>query len=140
MFGAFLTRRCMQTLAEDIIALWHAMFTQAAPAQPSASQATVSTEPSPGTTTTSSMGAAGAGDPLATLIVGHSMGGGIAVWASQGKRIPSLAGCVVIDVVEGTAIGGWQMCHRQDAIDHTNVLPYIGAISAAGYAVIWVLT
>jgi pimeloyl-ACP methyl ester carboxylesterase len=80
------------------------------------------------------------GDPLATIIVGHSMGGAVAVWAaarSRGARkalhppgegsgagrggeggsepaggggIPSLGGCVVVDVVEGTAMGEGAGC------------------------------
>mmetsp|Transcript_17840 Transcript_17840/g.38383 ORF Transcript_17840/g.38383 Transcript_17840/m.38383 type:complete len:374 (+) Transcript_17840:102-1223(+) len=39
-----------------------------------------------------------------TLIVGHSMGGAIAVWAAASKAIKGLEGVVVIDVVEGTAM------------------------------------
>jgi protein phosphatase methylesterase 1 len=41
-----------------------------------------------------------------TLIVGHSMGGALAVWAAATKDIAGLDGVVVIDVVEGTALGG----------------------------------
>jgi pimeloyl-ACP methyl ester carboxylesterase len=44
-------------------------------------------------------------DRVATVLVGHSMGGAAAVWAAASKRIPSLDGVVVIDVVEGTALG-----------------------------------
>lgn len=33
------------------------------------------------------------------------MGGAMAVWAAASGRIPELAGCCVVDVVEGTAIG-----------------------------------
>lgn len=40
-----------------------------------------------------------------TLLVGHSMGGALAVWAAATKQISGLCGVVVIDVVEGTAIG-----------------------------------
>jgi protein phosphatase methylesterase 1 len=39
------------------------------------------------------------------LLVGHSMGGALAVWAAASKQITGLDGMVVIDVVEGTAIG-----------------------------------
>ncbi|GMH32638.1 hypothetical protein BSKO_00472 [Bryopsis sp. KO-2023] len=40
-----------------------------------------------------------------TVIVGHSMGGAIAVRAAASHSITSLEGVVVIDVVEGTALG-----------------------------------
>jgi pimeloyl-ACP methyl ester carboxylesterase len=40
-----------------------------------------------------------------TLLVGHSMGGALAVWSAATKAITGLDGVVVIDVVEGTAIG-----------------------------------
>lgn len=40
-----------------------------------------------------------------TLLVGHSMGGALAVWSAATKAITGLEGVVVIDVVEGTAIG-----------------------------------
>ncbi|GIL46545.1 hypothetical protein Vafri_3510 [Volvox africanus] len=42
--------------------------------------------------------------PPAGILVGHSMGGGLAVWAAATKRIKRLEGVVVIDVVEGTAL------------------------------------
>lgn len=38
------------------------------------------------------------------MIVGHSMGGAICVHIASLELIPSLIGCVVIDVVEGTAM------------------------------------
>lgn len=38
------------------------------------------------------------------MIVGHSMGGAIGVHVADKELIPSLIGCVVIDVVEGTAM------------------------------------
>lgn len=38
------------------------------------------------------------------MIVGHSMGGAICVHVAHQELIPSLIGCVVIDVVEGTAM------------------------------------
>ena len=39
-----------------------------------------------------------------TVLLGHSMGGAIAVRAAASQRISSLAGLVVVDVVEGTAL------------------------------------
>lgn len=39
-----------------------------------------------------------------TVLMGHSVGGALAVWAALGSGIPSLEGLVVVDVVEGTAI------------------------------------
>lgn len=38
------------------------------------------------------------------MLVGHSMGGAISVHTGHLELIPSLLGCVVIDVVEGTAM------------------------------------
>lgn len=38
------------------------------------------------------------------MLVGHSMGGAICVHIASLELIPSLIGCVVIDVVEGTAM------------------------------------
>lgn len=45
-----------------------------------------------------------------TLLVGHSMGGALAVWAAATKQIAGLEGVVVIDVVEGTALGEVTAC------------------------------
>lgn len=38
------------------------------------------------------------------LLVGHSMGGAVAVHAAHMQVVPNLAGVAVIDVVEGTAM------------------------------------
>ncbi|EFJ40833.1 hypothetical protein VOLCADRAFT_77814 [Volvox carteri f. nagariensis] len=46
----------------------------------------------------------GSGGHPAGILVGHSMGGGLAVWAAAAKRVKWLEGVVVIDVVEGTAL------------------------------------
>jgi pimeloyl-ACP methyl ester carboxylesterase len=48
---------------------------------------------------------ASAPDRVPTLLVGHSMGGALAVRAAATKAIAGLDGVVVIDVVEGTAMG-----------------------------------
>ncbi|KAG4072148.1 hypothetical protein HA402_015647 [Bradysia odoriphaga] len=42
--------------------------------------------------------------PPPIMLVGHSMGGAICVHISHLRLIPTLLGCVVIDVVEGTAM------------------------------------
>lgn len=39
--------------------------------------------------------------PPPIILVGHSMGGAIAVHATSGALLPSVVGLVVIDVVEG---------------------------------------
>lgn len=39
------------------------------------------------------------------MLVGHSMGGALAVHAGSSKQIAGLEGVVVVDVVEGTALG-----------------------------------
>lgn len=38
------------------------------------------------------------------MLIGHSMGGAICVHIAHLELIPTLLGCVVIDVVEGTAM------------------------------------
>lgn len=43
-------------------------------------------------------------EPPSLILIGHSMGGAIAVHTAERNLIPSLAGLVVIDVVEGTAL------------------------------------
>lgn len=40
-----------------------------------------------------------------TVLLGHSFGGAIAVWTAKECPMLSLQGLIVIDVVEGTAIG-----------------------------------
>ncbi|CAL8096517.1 unnamed protein product [Calicophoron daubneyi] len=42
------------------------------------------------------------------VLVGHSMGGAVAVHVAHKRTIPSLAGLVVIDVVEGSALNSLQ--------------------------------
>ncbi|CAN0887999.1 Protein phosphatase methylesterase 1 [Linum grandiflorum] len=49
--------------------------------------------------------------PPAIILVGHSMGGAVAVHVAAKKLIPQLAGLVVVDVVEGTAIAS--LAHMQ---------------------------
>ncbi|KAF6248317.1 Alpha/Beta hydrolase protein [Scenedesmus sp. NREL 46B-D3] len=46
----------------------------------------------------------GSSERVPMLLVGHSMGGALAVWAAATKELPGLDGVVVIDVVEGTAL------------------------------------
>lgn len=41
---------------------------------------------------------------IPVLLIGHSMGGAIAVHVAHMELLPSLAGVAVIDVVEGTAM------------------------------------
>nr|CAG4637085.1 EOG090X07NZ [Ceriodaphnia reticulata]SVE72988.1 EOG090X07NZ [Ceriodaphnia reticulata] len=43
-------------------------------------------------------------DPPPIVLVGHSMGGAIAVHAAATEQLPMIAGLIVIDVVEGTAM------------------------------------
>ncbi|KAL0456294.1 UNVERIFIED_CONTAM: protein phosphatase methylesterase 1 [Sesamum latifolium] len=49
--------------------------------------------------------------PPAIVIIGHSMGGAVAVHLAAKKVLPSLAGLVVVDVVEGTALAS--LIHMQ---------------------------
>ncbi|XP_078682868.1 protein phosphatase methylesterase 1-like [Branchiostoma floridae x Branchiostoma belcheri] len=43
-------------------------------------------------------------EPPPIILVGHSMGGAIAIHSAVQEKVPSLIGMVVIDVVEGTAL------------------------------------
>ncbi|CAN6678794.1 unnamed protein product [Malus baccata var. baccata] len=49
--------------------------------------------------------------PPAIVLVGHSMGGSVAVHVAAKKALSSLAGLVVVDVVEGTALAS--LVHMQ---------------------------
>ncbi|CAM6113999.1 unnamed protein product [Calypogeia fissa] len=50
-------------------------------------------------------------DPPSLILIGHSMGGAIAVWVAARKALRTLAGLVVVDVVEGTAMAS--LVHMQ---------------------------
>ena len=66
-----------ETLVADAVAVWHALFDAAERAPP-------------------------------TVLVGHSVGGAVATWAAsvaEGPFADAVEGLVVIDVVEGTALG-----------------------------------
>lgn len=54
--------------------------------------------------------------PPAIVIVGHSMGGSVAVHVAAKKALPSLAGLVVVDVVEGTALAS--LIHMQKILSN----------------------
>lgn len=43
--------------------------------------------------------------PPPIVLMGHSMGGAVAVHVAHSDQLPSVVGLVVIDVVEGTALG-----------------------------------
>jgi len=45
------------------------------------------------------------GDASPLVMVGHSMGGALVIKVAESKRMASLRGVVIIDVVDGTAIG-----------------------------------
>ena len=48
-------------------------------------------------------------EPRPTVLVGHSMGGAVAVRLAASGQLPNLAGVAVIDVVEGTALQVWPL-------------------------------
>nr|XP_033516025.1 protein phosphatase methylesterase 1 isoform X4 [Nicotiana tomentosiformis] len=54
--------------------------------------------------------------PPAIVIVGHSMGGAVAVHVAAKKSLPSLAGLVVVDVVEGSAMAS--LIHMQKILSN----------------------
>nr|XP_016507701.1 PREDICTED: protein phosphatase methylesterase 1-like [Nicotiana tabacum] len=54
--------------------------------------------------------------PPAIVLVGHSMGGAVAVHVAAKKSLPSLAGLVVVDVVEGSAMAS--LIHMQKILSN----------------------
>ncbi|EPS72240.1 protein phosphatase methylesterase 1, partial [Genlisea aurea] len=54
--------------------------------------------------------------PPAIVIVGHSMGGSVAVHICAKKALPTLCGLVVVDVVEGTAMAS--LIHMQKILSN----------------------
>ncbi|CAK9269058.1 unnamed protein product [Sphagnum jensenii] len=52
----------------------------------------------------------------AMILVGHSMGGAVAVRVAAKRALPTLAGLVVVDVVEGTAMAS--LVHMQYILTH----------------------
>ncbi|KAM7477264.1 hypothetical protein LguiB_024507 [Lonicera macranthoides] len=65
--------------------------------------------------------------PPAIVLVGHSMGGSIAVHVAANKALPSLAGLIVVDVVEGTAMAS--LIHMQKIL--SNRMQYFPSIEKA---------
>ncbi|KAF6159705.1 hypothetical protein GIB67_029963 [Kingdonia uniflora] len=65
--------------------------------------------------------------PPAIVLVGHSMGGSVAVHVAAKKTIPRLAGLIVVDVVEGTAIAS--LMHMQKIL--SNRVQYFPTIEKA---------
>ncbi|PRW60955.1 phosphatase methylesterase 1 [Chlorella sorokiniana] len=97
------------TLAADVVALWQRMFgsqagSGAADVSSSAAQAEQPGQLPQQQPLQPQQEQPGGAHPPPTVLVGHSMGGAIAVHAAALGGISSLAGVVVIDVVEGTAI------------------------------------
>uniref|UniRef100_A0A164Y811 protein phosphatase methylesterase-1 n=1 Tax=Daucus carota subsp. sativus TaxID=79200 RepID=A0A164Y811_DAUCS len=65
--------------------------------------------------------------PPAIVLVGHSMGGSVAVHVAAKKVLPSLAGLIVVDVVEGTAMAS--LMHMQKIL--SNRMQYFPTIEKA---------
>ncbi|XP_021288438.1 protein phosphatase methylesterase 1 isoform X2 [Herrania umbratica] len=65
--------------------------------------------------------------PPAIVLVGHSMGGSVAVHVAAKKTLRSLAGLVVVDVVEGTAMAS--LMHMQKIL--SNRMQYFSSIEKA---------
>ncbi|KAI4388840.1 hypothetical protein MLD38_001135 [Melastoma candidum] len=65
--------------------------------------------------------------PPAIILVGHSMGGSVAVHVAASKALQSVAGLVVVDVVEGTAIAS--LIHMQKIL--TNRMQHFSSIEKA---------
>ncbi|KAK2974097.1 hypothetical protein RJ640_020453, partial [Escallonia rubra] len=65
--------------------------------------------------------------PPAIVLVGHSLGGSVAVHVAAKKALPSLAGLVVVDVVEGTAMAS--LIHMQKIL--SNRMQYFPTIEKA---------
>ncbi|CAI9754279.1 unnamed protein product [Fraxinus pennsylvanica] len=65
--------------------------------------------------------------PPAIILVGHSMGGSVAVHVAAKKALPSLAGLIVVDVVEGTAMAS--LVHMQKIL--SNRMQHFSSIEKA---------
>ncbi|KDP45618.1 hypothetical protein JCGZ_17225 [Jatropha curcas] len=65
--------------------------------------------------------------PPAIVLVGHSMGGSVAVHVAARKVLPSLHGLVVVDVVEGTAMAS--LVHMQKIL--SNRMQHFSSIEKA---------
>ncbi|XP_057974652.1 uncharacterized protein LOC131162323 isoform X1 [Malania oleifera] len=65
--------------------------------------------------------------PPAIVLVGHSMGGSVAVHVASKKEIPRLAGLIVVDVVEGTAMAS--LIHMQKVL--SSRMQYFSTIEKA---------
>ncbi|XP_027150654.1 protein phosphatase methylesterase 1 [Coffea eugenioides] len=65
--------------------------------------------------------------PPAIVLVGHSMGGSVAVHVAARKQLPTLCGLVVVDVVEGTAMAS--LIHMQKIL--TNRMQHFPTIEKA---------
>ncbi|EOY17098.1 Phosphatase methylesterase 1 isoform 1 [Theobroma cacao] len=65
--------------------------------------------------------------PPAIVLVGHSMGGSVAVHVAAKKTLRSLAGLVVVDVVEGTAMAS--LMHMQKIL--SNRMQHFSSIEKA---------
>lgn len=52
----------------------------------------------------------------AIILVGHSLGGAVAVHSAAKRKIPTLAGLIVLDVVEGTALAS--LVHMQKVLSN----------------------
>ncbi|KAM0049149.1 putative protein phosphatase methylesterase-1 [Helianthus debilis subsp. tardiflorus] len=65
--------------------------------------------------------------PPAIILVGHSMGGSVAVHVAAKKLLPSLHGLVVVDVVEGTAMAS--LMHMQKIL--SNRMQYFPSLEKA---------
>nr|QEE59975.1 protein phosphatase methylesterase 1 [Betula platyphylla] len=65
--------------------------------------------------------------PPAIVLVGHSMGGSVAVHVAAKKSLPSLAGLLVVDVVEGTAMAS--LIHMQKIL--SSRMKYFSSVEKA---------
>ncbi|XP_065882042.1 uncharacterized protein [Euphorbia lathyris] len=65
--------------------------------------------------------------PPAIVLIGHSMGGSVAVHVAAKKVLPTLAGLVVVDVVEGTAMAS--LIHMQNIL--SNRMQHFSSIEKA---------
>ncbi|KAK9270214.1 hypothetical protein L1049_025790 [Liquidambar formosana] len=65
--------------------------------------------------------------PPSIVLVGHSMGGSVAVHVAAKKALPNLAGMVIVDVVEGTAMAS--LVHMQKIL--SSRMQYFATIEKA---------
>lgn len=69
--------------------------------------------------------------PPPIVLIGHGVGGAIAVHAASNMLLPSTVGLVAIDVVEGESSLFLKVCHVHEYLPHSSSFPAAGSATEA---------